>query len=109
LTLAQADTMKAVSAPVAPGSALALRVNDSVSVWYVASRPDTSASGKPCIERVMEIRNGARVIPVPLLYTGEVPVLLRGSSMAVHVWLHCVPTDLYRVNLHTGQPLRVVE
>jgi hypothetical protein len=109
LTPAQFDTVHPASAPRTPEATLALRINDSVSVWYAGSRADTSAAGKPCVERVMEIRNRDQVIPVPLLYTGEVPVLMRGYGMRVHLWRHCAPTDLYRVNLQTGQPLKVIE
>jgi len=94
----------AASAPVAE---LALKVSDSVAVWFTSGRADTSADGRACLERVMEIRAGAHVVPVPLLYTGEVPTITNDSTLQVHIWRHCVPADLYRVNLRTGQPTRV--
>jgi len=54
----------------------------------------------------MEIRAGRRVVPIPLLYTGEIPTITDDSTLQVHIWRHCVPADLYRVNLRTGQPTR---
>src|SRR5262245_43446709 len=74
-TPAELDTMHRTPAPGNAAATLALQVNDSVAIWYTGSRADTSEAGKPCVERVMEIRRGARTIPIPLLYTGEVPVL----------------------------------
>ena len=94
----------AVDAPTAGD--LALEVSDSVSIWFTSARSDTSAEGKECRERVMEIRAHDRTIPVPLLYTGELPHITSDSTVEVHVWRHCVPADLYRVNLRTGQPTR---
>jgi hypothetical protein len=73
----------------------------------MSGRADTSADGRACLERVMEIRAGGRAVPVPLLYTGEVPTIANDSTLQVHIWRHCAPADLYRVNLRTGQPTRV--
>lgn len=95
------------SAIAQPGAQLALQVSDSVAIWFTSARADTSADGKACRERVMEIRLHDRTVPVPLLYTGEVPTIATDSTVHVHIWRHCVPDDLYRVNLRTGQPTRV--
>ena len=92
-----------------PAAELALQVSDSVAIWFTRARADTSAEGRECLERVMEIRVRERTIPVPLLYTGEVPTITTDSTVQVHIWRHCVPDDLYRVNLRTGQPMRVGE
>lgn len=92
--------------PPVVAAELALQVSDSVAIWFTSARTDTSAEGATCRERVMEIRAGDRTIPVPLLYTGEVPTLTTDSTVQVHLWRHCVPADLYRVNLKTGQPTR---
>jgi hypothetical protein len=101
------DTAKPVEAvPVAPAAELALNVSDSVAVWFTSARADTAADGTACQERVMEIRAGSRVVPIPLLYTGEVPTIADDSTLQVHIWRHCVPADLYRVNIHSGQPTR---
>lgn len=54
----------------------------------------------------MEIRAGGRTIPIPLLYTGETPTVTNDSTLRVHLWRHCGPADLYRVDLRTGQPTR---
>ena len=101
----EADT--APAAPAAVDAELALQVSDSVAVWFTSGRADTSADGRVCRERVMEIRGRDRAIPVPLLYTGEPPTLTTDSTLQVRLWRHCVPADLYRVNLKTGQPTRV--
>jgi hypothetical protein len=86
---------------------LALQVSDTIAVWFTSARADTAADGTACRERVMEIRSGRRVVPVPLLYTSESPTITSDSTLQVHIWLHCVPADLYRVHLRTGQPTRV--
>jgi hypothetical protein len=98
---------ESAAASVTTPAERALQVSDSVSLWFTSARVDTSADGKECRERVMEIRIRDRTVPVPLLYTGEVPALATDSTVHVHVWRHCVPADLYRVNLKTGQPTRV--
>lgn len=92
--------------PPAPAAELALKVSDSVAVWFTGARTDTSAAGVACVERVMEIRAGRRAVPIPLLYTAEIPTMTNDSTLQVHIWRHCVPADLYRVNLRTGQPMR---
>lgn len=96
----------ASSVPESEPAQLALQVSDSVSVWFTSARADTAADGTSCRERVLEIRAGKRAIPVPLLYTSESPVITSDSTITVHIWRHCVPADLYRVNLRTGQPTR---
>lgn len=90
-----------------PAPELALVVDDSTSLWFTSGRRDSSSTGTSCIERLLEIRQGSRVTPVPLLYTGEAPVRVNDSTVQVHIWLGCMPTDPYRVNLRTGQPTRV--
>jgi len=100
------ETGKGSGAPAA-APVLALQVDDTTSVWFASGRADTGAAGAPCLERVMEIRAGARVIPIPLLYSGESPTPVNDSTIQVHIWRHCVPADLYRVHLSTGQPTRV--
>lgn len=96
----------AAKPPAAETAELALHVSDSVAIWYTGARADTSADGTACRERVMEIRTRDRSIPIPLLYTGEVPVLTSDSTIEVHLWRHCVPADLYRVNLRSGHPTK---
>jgi len=100
------ETRKGIATPAA-APALALQVDDTTSVWFTSGRADTGAAGAPCLERVMEIRTGARVIAIPLLYTGESPARVNDSTIQVHLWRHCAPGELYRVRLGTGQPNRV--
>ena len=93
--------------PTVPAPEQAVVVNDSTSVWFTSGRRDSSSNGARCFERLLEIRRGPHVVPVPLLYTGESPVVVNDSTVQVHIWLGCIPTDPYRVNLRTGQPTRV--
>lgn len=86
---------------------LALRAPDGTEVWFTDSRVGTDADGGPCIERVMEIRRDGERIAVPLLYTGETPVLIDDSTVRAHIWLNCRPGNTYDVNLRSGEPRRV--
>ena len=83
---------------------LALRAPENVEIWFTMARDATDSTGTPCVERVMEIRRGSTRIPIPLLYTGEAPLLVNDSTIQTHIWLHCRPGNLYRVHLKTGQP-----
>ncbi len=86
---------------------LALRAPDGTEVWFTGSRVGTDRDGGPCIERVMEVRREGERIAVPLLYTGEPPVLINDSIMRAHIWLNCRPGNTYDVNLRSGEPRRV--
>ncbi len=100
-----ADTTAA--APSQPDS-LVLEAPGAVSVWFTDSRQATDTGGAPCIERVMEIRRDGRRIPIPLLYTGQAPLLVNDSTIQAHIWLHCQPGNLYSVDLRSGAPTRVI-
>jgi hypothetical protein len=71
------------------------------------TREERDASGAPCVERTLEIRSGPRRIPVPLLYTRDLPRLVNDSTVSARIWNRCAPGEEYRVNLGTGQPVRV--
>jgi len=86
---------------------LAVRTPQGIEVWFTDSRVGIGADGAPCIERVMEIRREGDRTPVPLLYTGEAPVVLNDSTVRTHIWLNCRPGNTYDVNLRTGEPRRV--
>lgn len=90
-----------------PVDTLLLTTPAGIQVWFGAARTAKDSSGKPCLERVMEIRAGERVIPIPLLYTGSAPHLVNDSTIEAATWLNCRPGNLYRVSLRTGQPVRV--
>lgn len=96
------------TAPGAPvvSDSLALRT-PSGDVWFTGARQATDDSGNACRERVMEIRQGSRRTSIPLLYTGAKPRLVNDSTIEAAIWLHCRPGNVYRVNLRTGQPVRV--
>lgn len=94
-------------APPPPPDSPALTAPGGVEVWYTGTRPAADSTGATCVERVMEIRRGGRRIPIPLLYTGQVPRLVNDSTLEVPIWLHCRPGNVYRVSLTTGQPVRI--
>lgn len=92
----------------APASADSLAlVTPLGEIWFTGEREATDASGASCRERVMEIRQDGRRTAIPLLYTGEAPRLVDDSTIEAAIWLHCHPGNVYRVNLRTGQPVRV--
>ena len=75
--------------------------------WFTLARPATTASGATCVERGVEIRTDSSRRLIPLLYTREAPVSETDSTVTLHLSEHCAPGPLYRVNLHTGQPVPV--
>ena len=85
---------------------LALRSATGTEVWFTIAREATGANHERCVERGLEIRDGAKRVKVPLLYTGAAPILLDHSTMRAVLWTHCHPGDAYKVNLRTGQPVR---
>lgn len=89
----------------APPDSLALRTRSGSEVWFTFARADTSADGRACLERTLEIRHpdGSKVA-VPLLYTGAAPVPLDDSTIRADIWVHCAPTERYRIALATGIP-----
>lgn len=90
----------------APGDSLVITGATGLEIWFTLARTATAAGGGRCVERGLEIRREGRRIQVPLLYTGEVPVLLNDSTMRAMLWTNCRPTDVYLVNLRSGQPVR---
>ena len=88
-----------------PENTLALRIRGGSEVWFTFARADTSADGHACLERTLEIRHpdGSKVA-VPLLYTGAVPVQLDDSTIRADIWVHCAPTERYRIALASGIP-----
>jgi hypothetical protein len=86
---------------------LILTTKSGAEVWFVAERPATDSAGGSCTERAMEIRWAGKTTPIPLLYTGGAPRLVNDTTIEAAIWLHCRPGNLYRVDLHTGRPVRV--
>lgn len=97
------------SAPPVPPTrdSLVLTTKQGAEIWFVAERPATDSAGSPCIERAMEIRWSGKATPIPLLYTGAAPRLVNDTTIEAAIWLHCKPGNVYRVDLHTGRPVRV--
>lgn len=85
---------------------LALTSATGTQIWFTIAREATGANHEKCVERGLEIREGAKRVKVPLLYTGAAPMLLNDSTMRAVLWTHCRAGDAYRVNLRTGQPVR---
>jgi len=97
----------APSTAPAVSDSLALRTPGGAEVWFTDARAATDSAGHACTERVMEIRQGGRRTPIPLLYTGAAPEVVNDSTIRARVWLHCQPGASYLVNVRTGVPVRV--
>ena len=101
-------TVVSDSTPPRPSDSLALTAPHGVEIWFTDSRSASDSMGRSCVERVMEIRRQGTRIPIPLLYTGQPPVLANDSTILADIWLNCRPGITYLVNLRTGFPTRVV-
>lgn len=101
------DSVPATTASPRPVDSLVLKTSTGVEVWFAAARAARDSGGAPCLERVMEIRADGRTTPIPLLYTGAAPHLVNDSTIEAAIWLNCRPGNVYRVDLRTGQPVRV--
>jgi len=97
----------ASSAAAEPTDSLLLRTPSGTELWFALAREERDSAGTPCLERTLEIRSGARRLPVPLLYTRDVPRLVNDSTVSARIWNRCAPGDEYSINLGTGQPVRV--
>ncbi len=75
-------------------------------VWLTLARVVQAGDGSECIDRAMEIRQGASRIPVPLLYTGSPVELIGDTALRARLSVDCKPGDIYVVNLQTGRPVR---
>ena len=96
----------AAARPVPPDS-LALSLGECTGIWFTIAREATAEDGSSCLERGLEIRDSSGTRLVPLLYTGEPPIVVDDSTVQVHLFRDCRPDALYRVNLRTGQPTPV--
>ena len=83
---------------------LVLTAPGGAEVWFTDGRVARDSLGATCHERAMEIRTPQDTVPVPLLYTGEVPTLENDSTLRARVWLNCQARERYLVNIHTGRP-----
>lgn len=89
-----------------PAESLVGSSRHGVEIWFTLARVARAADGTQCLERGLEIRRGGTRIQVPLLYTGDSPVLLNDSTMRAVLWTHCRPVDTYLVDLRSGRPVR---
>ncbi|MEO8138426.1 MAG: hypothetical protein ABI742_02210 [Gemmatimonadota bacterium] len=103
----QAEAPRAAAEEAHARDSLILTTRAGAEVWFVAERPANDSSGAPCTERAMEIRWAGKATPIPLLYTGATPHLVNDTTIEAAIWLHCRPGNVYRVDLHTGRPVRV--
>jgi hypothetical protein len=88
-----------------PADTLVATAPGGAEVWFTLARPD-SADGRRCVDRAFEIRHGGTRVPVPLLYTGEVPEILNDTTLRARLSNGCRPGDAYLVDLRTGRPVR---
>ena len=91
--------------PPPPADSLVATVPGGAEVWFTLARPD-SAEGRHCVDRTIEIRRGGTRVPVPLLYTGEIPEILNDTTLRARLSNGCRPGDAYLVDLRTGRPVR---
>lgn len=77
-----------------------------MEVWFTLARTAKAGDGTSCIERGLEIRRENKRIQVPLLYTGETPMLLNDSTMRASLWTDCAAIGPYLVDLRSGRPVR---
>jgi hypothetical protein len=89
-----------------PADSLAISGSSGLQIWFTLARPAKAADGAACVERGLEIRREGKRIQVPLLYTGETPMLLNDSTMRAMLWTNCRPVDAYLVDLRSGRPTR---
>src|SRR6478672_4912649 len=87
-----------------PRASLVASTPNGVEVWFTLARSDSAVGGRSCQERGIEIRRDGKRLPVPLLYTGETPVLINDSTIRARLWTRCMPGDAYLVDLKSGQP-----
>jgi len=88
-----------------PVDSLVATMADGTELWFTLARSDTG-DGRTCTDRGLEIRRGAKRVPVPLLYTAEVPEVMNDSTIRARLSTHCRPGAAYLVNLRTGHPVR---
>ncbi|HEY8105921.1 MAG TPA: hypothetical protein VIE46_07415, partial [Gemmatimonadales bacterium] len=72
------DTASARAAAT-PADSLVLRTARGLEIWLTLARDGRDSSGAACVERGLEIREGTRRTPVPLLYTRDRPRLVNDS------------------------------
>jgi hypothetical protein len=89
----------------APKDSLAV-AGPGVEIWFTLSRPATSPSGAPCVDRAIELRRDGKRIPVPLLYTEEAPSIVNDTTARAILYTACVAGDAYLVDLRSGRPIR---
>ena len=89
----------------APADTHILDLADSTEVWLTAGRVGRGPTGAPCLERGLQLRKGPLRIQVPLLYTSELPVVVRGKLVA-SLSTDCVSGQLYTIDAATGYPTK---
>lgn len=104
---AQSGADSAAAVAPAPPESLAVSLGEGAGIWFTIAREATAEDGRSCLERGLEIRDSSGTRLVPLLYTGESPMLVDDSTVQVHLYRNCRPDALYRVDLRTGQPTPV--
>jgi len=90
----------------APADSLVLRLGSGAEVWFTRGREATDASGAPCVERTLEIRQDTVRKAVPLLYTREAPIAVDDTLFRATLSRDCAPVGTYRVSVTDGQPYR---
>jgi hypothetical protein len=90
----------------APPDTHILDLSDGTEVWFTVGRVGHGPTGAPCLERGIQLRKGPLKMPVPLLYTSEMPVVLNGKLVA-SLSTNCVSGDDYSIDPKTAQPTKL--
>ncbi len=93
--------------PTAPADTLVRQTSDGYQVWFAEGREARDSGGATCYERSVEIRRGAAVMKVPLLFTTRAPTQLDRRSVRAELMRDCRVVGIYRVELATGRPTRI--
>jgi hypothetical protein len=99
------DSTPAAS-PAKPRDSLVATAPGGVEIWFTLAREGQAEDGSRCIDRTLEIRQGDKRVPVPLLYTASAPQMVNDSTIRARLSSRCKPGDTYLVNLRTGRPTR---
>ena len=96
--------------PPEPADSLVLTAPGGHTVWLTVGRAARdSETGKPCLERSVEIRSDSSRVRVPLLYTNQPITLLDPRQVRAELTRNCRPMAVYRVDLATGRPTKIAD
>jgi len=103
----RAATIAPTLAGSEPADTLVLTTRSGQQVWLAEGRTAHDRSGRSCYERSVEIRRDSTRIKVPLLFVTKPPTSLDAGHLKAELSLDCQTIAIYRVELATGQPIKL--